>query len=532
MKRVSATILAAALTLTLFAGCTQKISESDISETSELTTATAAETTLATETSAEMTRDPNMPESFEALYGNQLLNYLDHQYYFDGEEIPIELSNYYFLNTFSDMTNNANMGYYPLTSINTVDLAAEYPGDEYGTYGDYFVKRAEFSIMQVYVMLKKGEAEGVTLSDSDYQRITDTIEYIRNDAAPNIGMTVEEYYHYFLGPDFNETVYRQVLEKDLLATAYVTHYCEAYISKNSDAPYVRYALFYAPDSADQATKDAALASAQALKDACGNDITTLSALALEAQMEGAVYDQGDIAVPKGAMAAEFEKWSWDENRTAGEIDVIYSKSFGYFVVGCLGVQGGITDEDLLSGRNDSLYQIAVNDFSRLIDEEISSGKHDLNTTDEFLPAPAAPTPTEAPLLPTAAETSEPAVNASETNGAVTDTTESSAAATPAPAAKKTGSSTTDVLVVVFIVLAAVAVAAVVIIIISYTLKNGKASGSGDASEDGDEAEEDNGDEESEDASGEELTDGSGSSDDEEDEDNEDDKEDDDNKEQE
>ena len=139
MKRVSATILAASLVLALFSGCSRKISESDTSETTELTSVTATETTPASETSAEITRDPNMPETFEALYGDQLINYLNHQYYFDGEEIPKVISNYYFLNTFSDMSNNANMGYYPLTAINTVDLAAEYPGEEYDTYGDYFL---------------------------------------------------------------------------------------------------------------------------------------------------------------------------------------------------------------------------------------------------------------------------------------------------------------------------------------------------------------------------------------------------------
>ena len=521
MKRVSATILAASLVLALFSGCSRKISESDTSETTELTSVTATETTPASETSAEITRDPNMPETFEALYGDQLINYLNHQYYFDGEEIPKVISNYYFLNTFSDMSNNANMGYYPLTAINTVDLAAEYPGEEYDTYGDYFLKRAEYTLMQVFVMLKKGEAEGITLSDSDYQRINETIEYIRTDAAANMGMTVDEYYRYFLGPEYNETVYRQVLEKDLLATAYVTHYCEDYIRSNSNAPYVRYALFYAPDSADQDTKDAALAAAQAMKDSCGGDIEKLAVYAYEAQINGTVYDQGDISVPKGAMAAEFEKWAWDEKRTAGELDVIYSKSFGYFVVGCLGTQEGITDADLLEARNDSLYQIAVNDFGRLIDDEITSGKHELNTPDVFLPAPAAPTPTEAPAIPTSAETE--AETAAESTVATAAATESSAEATPAP--KKTGSSTTDVLVVVFIVLAAVAVAAVVVILISYTLKNGKNSGtasesdeSGDApeAEDGDEAEEDNGDEESSDDSVEEIAEDSGESQDNED----------------
>ena len=42
------------------------------------------------------------PETFEELYGNQLVNYLNHQYYFDGEAIPVNESNFYFINSFLD----------------------------------------------------------------------------------------------------------------------------------------------------------------------------------------------------------------------------------------------------------------------------------------------------------------------------------------------------------------------------------------------------------------------------------------------
>ena len=84
MKKISATILASAMTLALFAGCGQKISETDVSVTSSETQATATAATTA-ETSAQATEETFEDVSFEDYRGTQLLNYLDHQYYFDGE---------------------------------------------------------------------------------------------------------------------------------------------------------------------------------------------------------------------------------------------------------------------------------------------------------------------------------------------------------------------------------------------------------------------------------------------------------------
>ena len=46
MKKISATILASAMTLALFAGCGQKISETDVSVTSSETQATTTAATL------------------------------------------------------------------------------------------------------------------------------------------------------------------------------------------------------------------------------------------------------------------------------------------------------------------------------------------------------------------------------------------------------------------------------------------------------------------------------------------------------
>ena len=38
--------------------------------------------------------------TFETMYGSQLIGYLDHQYYFEGQPIPLAESNYYFIDAF------------------------------------------------------------------------------------------------------------------------------------------------------------------------------------------------------------------------------------------------------------------------------------------------------------------------------------------------------------------------------------------------------------------------------------------------
>ena len=161
------------------------------------------------------------------------------------------------------------------------------------------------------------------------------------------------------------------------------------------------------------------------------------------------------------MVAKFEEWAYGANRKEGELDVIYAPEYGYFVVGYLGLK----ERD-----KDTLDQIALNDLSASLKDEIANGGHDFHTDEAYGPAPAAPTPTTAPD-----------VTPAEDGGTVT--TDPTSASVPAdqttPVNKQL--STTDVLVVVFITLAAVAIAAVVIILIASAMKNGKNGGSKNSS---------------------------------------------------
>ena len=446
MKKISALILSTAIIASLFSGCNKEAAPSE----------TALTSTPASETSAVATdaTDIEEPQTFEELYGDQLLNYINHQYYFDGEAIPVTETNFYFINAFLDLSGYANMGYYPATTLGFIDLSATFTGEEYETFGDFFVEYAENSIESTCILNLRAKEAGIELSDETKTAIDDMMENIKTTNAANTGMSLDEYLQFYYGPGNDEATFRKVLERYYIADAYSKDFCDNYefTDEEKNVPYVRYALFYAPEGAPQADLDNALEAATTMKNAC-TTIDDLTGLAETAQANGIVYDQGDIAVPKGQMVPKFEEWAYGEGRTVGELDIIFAPEYGYFVVGYLGLQ---------EQSKDSLDKIALNSLSESILEEVNANTHDFHTDDVYLPAPAAPTPTDVPEV--TLDYGDQSFNPDAT------------VASGDTAAQTGNMSTTDVLVVVFITLAAVAVVAVVVILIAYAMKNGKIGG--------------------------------------------------------
>ena len=142
IRKTGSIILSGIFAASLFSGCGKTISETgNMVAPGE----TSAAFTLPSETYAQDPVTPVEPKTFEEVYGNQLMGYLNHQYYFDGEPVSLQESNFYFINAFLELSSDANMGYYPVTPSGGIDLAAELEVeiDDYDTYGDYFVKYAE-----------------------------------------------------------------------------------------------------------------------------------------------------------------------------------------------------------------------------------------------------------------------------------------------------------------------------------------------------------------------------------------------------
>ena len=561
MKKISALILSAVMAASVIAGCSNEPATSESS-------AVLTEATVATGETTPVETYAEEPQTFDELYGPQLSNYLDHQYYFEGEAIPLTESNFYFINTFMELSNYANMGYYPATTLGFLDLSAEFTGEGYATYGDYFIACSEKSLQSTFILSKRAQEAGVTLSDDNRKAIDDTLENMKTVAADS-GMSFEQYIQLYYGPGNDEASFRKIFEKFVLIQYdYPQYFCSNYeftAGIKESVPNIRYALFSAPEGSDQAVKDSAYEAANAMKNEC-KTIDDLTGLAATAQSQGLVLDQGDILVPKGQTVAKFEEWAYGEGRTEGELDVIYAPEYGYFVVGYLGladkyyvpairyalyfapdsaeqedkdkalelatalkdscssvddlyylptdcndsgdiqVAKGETDaafeewaydEARTAGEMDIIYvpekgyyvvgylglqavnnDYAMNELSKSVLAEVDAGTYDLHTDDVFLPAPAAPTPTDVPAI----IATESAVDQAFDPNAVT-------AADPAAATAQGGSVTTaDVLVVVFITLAAVAVLAVIIILVVHAMKNNNKSA--DDSDDEDEDEED------------------------------------------
>ncbi|MBR4915046.1 MAG: hypothetical protein IKZ42_07200 [Clostridiales bacterium] len=446
MKKFGTVILTAAIAVSMIAGCGNKLSDTDPSAATGLT---SAEPSVSADVSAAETSDES-PKTFEELYGNQIMTYMNHQYYFEGEALLQQESNFYFINAFVDLSGYANMGYYPSTPLGFLDLAAEYDGDEYKTYGDYYVYYAENSIESTCILCARAKAEGVSLDDETMKQIDDMIVSLKTEKAPQSGLSFEEYLQLWYGPGMDEASFRKVVERYFLADAYSKEYCANYkfTDEEKKVPYVRYALFYAPQTADQETKDKALAAANSMKDACKtiDDLTGLSETALA---DGSVMDQGDIAVPKGQMVKAFEEWSYGKDRKEGELDVIYAVEYGYFVVGYLGLKDVEESE---------LNNIALKALSDGLLDEIKNKKHDFHGEGTFGTPPAAPTATPAP------DATDAPVQSIDPNATVpSGTTQPS----------QGNMSTTDVLIVVFFTLAGVAILAVIVILINYAIKNNK-----------------------------------------------------------
>ena len=97
---------------------------------SSAATALADETTAAaqpSETASETKESIDISKlSFDTMYGNQIGDFLNHEYVYEGEKIPITESNYYFLLTFLQLSQYAAYGYFPATGDGYLDLAATY----------------------------------------------------------------------------------------------------------------------------------------------------------------------------------------------------------------------------------------------------------------------------------------------------------------------------------------------------------------------------------------------------------------------
>lgn len=416
------------------------------------TTESSADTTTATSSDALVETSPSTTESqidlsgytFENIYGSQLHQYLDHQYKFEGKDIPLAESNFYFINAFVEMTQYYGM-YYG-TSEGFLDLSAAYfEPDKYATFGDFLVAYAERTLESSYIICSMAKAENLALSDETVDSVNNMISSI-TESAKNANLSVEDYLKLYYGDACTVDAFREVLKNYYLSDLYTSKYCETHITDDmKKVPNVRYALFEAPESStDEEAKTTAETLANNLLNSAAGDLDKFKTLAEQSYQDGYCRETNEFGVIRGTVEQGFENWSYDPGRKVGDIDVIYAKEFGYFVVGYL----GITDAD-----QEALEDMMVGKLSDEITEAISSGKYSFGTEQEYLPAPTVPA-------------------------------DATAVPTPAPGGSGEGekSSVATVLIIIFAIIGGVAVIAIIVILTAYALKRIKKNGSDDLDE--------------------------------------------------
>lgn len=324
----------------------------------------------------------------ESVYGTQLPQYLNHQYYFEGQPVSLTESNFYFIDTFTELTQYAGY-YYPATSDGFVDLSAAIDTtgmseemNQYNTYGDFFVSYSEQMLESALIITKRANEEGIVLPDDTVAQIDEIINNIQTTGADPAGLSLDEYLSIYYGEGTTCESFRQTIYNYYLADLYTQEFIDNYEFDPEEitVPNVRYALYMVdPNTATEEDRAAAEEAATALFDESAGDLDQFTVNGALAYTNGELADYGEIAVPDdGSIDATFTEWAWDESRQEGDVDVIYSENFGYFVIGYVG-----TTEVDQSAKD----QIAVQALSEEISAAIDSNEYNFYTDNEFLPAP-------------------------------------------------------------------------------------------------------------------------------------------------
>lgn len=364
---------------------TTETSDSSVSVKVSETEVTSESEAESNETTAETTSFDISDYTFDNVYGSQLSNYLNHQYYFDGEAIPIVESNYYFVNTFLELTNYGNYyGAYPVTSEGFLDLAAEVPANSDGsdplfkTYGDFYRQYSETILYSTMIVLKNAHDIGLELDDDTISSIDSLLVSLEENGAKANNMTLDEYLALYYGPECNAESFKQVLYNYYLNDVFTNYYIENFDYSEEEiimSPTVRYALYYAPAGSDEETLKNAEAAAQSMLSNCGGDIDKFAELGAEEYAASGNTEYGELMVTEGQTVTNFNNWCFDEARQPGDMEVIYTDEYGYFVVAYVSI----------TENTEAMQDKAVENLGMQINANIENDAYHFYTDDEFLP---------------------------------------------------------------------------------------------------------------------------------------------------
>ena len=418
----SGTVLAAETEAT--AGETE---ESTVLETIEETTAETAaetETTTAADVTVETDKDGRPMingQTFDTMYGSQLPVYLNHQYYYDTNPIPLAESNFYFIHIFSIMSQDALNGDYPITGENFVDLAYPLPNGEldqmsYSILGDVFKEWSDAQIQSTYIVLDLAKENNIELTAEELAGVDDYMAELDN-MAKSLGLDTESYLKLFYGDDCTPEVFRGIIERYQLSTKFSDEYykiCE-FSEDEIMAPHVCHALFIDRKDTNEDGEEVVKTGKEIAEEflaTCTSpqDILTYGKR-LVSSNDKACRECADYFVTKdSSFVEEFEKWAVDPERQVGDMDIVQTQ-YGYHVMGFLGV------EEVSDNVKQNLAMAALNDEVGAI---AMSNVHSFYTNDKFGTPPeikgdTVPEETE--------ETTNPSLPLDEEGNIVIETTE-------------------------------------------------------------------------------------------------------------
>lgn len=364
IKKLATAAIAAAM---MMSSATVVLADETTGTTAETTTESTTAATTAVATQAQQSNNSLANMNFDTMYGSELPKYLNRQYVFDGQKIPVNESNYYFLLTFMQLSQYAAYGYLPATKDGRIDLTAAY-GTTGKTCGEYLVEQAEKYLHSTYILMKRAREAGLSITDEDKKQVDNDINTMNEQQAKPAGLTLDRVIKIYFGPRCDEQAYRAILENSALAGKYQKKFVEEYNVPEDQRmiPNITYALHYAPEASASADEKAkAKAAADEMLGKC-KSIDDLKKLGTEAKNSGVCKDAGTVPVQKGKMVPDFEAWAYGAERKEGEMAVIFAKEYGYF---CVGYNGKV---ELDASEKQDMANKALSDD---IEKDMTSGKY-------------------------------------------------------------------------------------------------------------------------------------------------------------
>ena len=287
-----------------------------------------------------------------------------------------------------------NYQLYPVTSENFADLNADIngPDEKIKTLGDLLIDHAEKTLMCTYASVERAGKENITLTQEKLDEIDDMLKQLENNGAASSNLSLEGYLKLYYGSDVTIESFKKILNNYYLNDKYIEEYCKKYNHKAEDKeiPNIRYVLFYAPSGSSEEDLNKAKKAAEDFR-AKVTDLDSLKKLGDEAAAkedgaEGKAKESGDFTTPKGKAVKDFENWAWDASRKEGDIDVIKSTDYGYFVVGYLGK---------VANEESELVNIATEAYQDELLKELDAGTIKFATDKPYEKPVAVSSPTPA-----------------------------------------------------------------------------------------------------------------------------------------